>query len=311
MTVVPPRRVIRYASSSARTEPASSNAYSTPPPVASRIFSTVSAALALNVCVAPSDLRELELRIREIDGDDLPRAGRARAKQRREPHAAEADHRDRRARAHLRGVDDRAHAGEHRASEQRGFVERKLGVDLHHRTPRHDGVIREHRAAEMVIDRLAVLRQPSCARQQRAGAIRRGAGFAQRRPAFGTRRAVAAARHEHHDDVVAALQVGDAVAERLDDSRRFVAERHRHRARPIAVDHRKIGVAQARGGDLHEHLAGTGRRELQRLDRERASLRERRLRAHRVQHGCVDLHRSSSAIATALTAASRGSSSAR
>ena len=84
---------------------------------------------------------------------------------------------------------------------------------------------------------------------------------------------MAAARHEHHDDVVAVLEVVDAGAELLDDAGRLVAERHRHRPRPVAVDHRQVRVAQPRRRDLDQDLARSGRVELDRLDRQRLRLR--------------------------------------
>ena len=73
---------------------------------------------------------------------------------------------------------------------------------------------------------------------------------------------MAAARHEHHDDVVAVREVVDAGADLLDDARRLVAERHRHRPRPVAVDHRQVRVAQPGGRDLDQDLARPGRIEL-------------------------------------------------
>ena len=49
-------------------------------------------------------------------------------------------------------------------------------------------------------------------------------------PALGAGQAVAAARHEDQDHVVAAGEVGDALADLLDHAGRLVAERHRHAA---------------------------------------------------------------------------------
>jgi hypothetical protein len=149
---------------------------------------------------------------------------------------------------------------------------------------------RERRAAEMMVDRLPVALQALAAREQPAGAIRRRAGFAQGRPALRARRAVAAARHEHQHDVIADREIGHPVAELLHHAGRLVPERHRQRARPVAVDHREIGVAQARDLDAHEDLARPGRVEIEFLDPERARLRIRERRAHRIQHCGLDLH---------------------
>src|SRR2546428_9010603 len=72
VTVVPPRRVILYASSMALTAPASSKAKSTPPLVAARICSITPSLLALNVSVAPSSLATWSLLlVRQIFPPDL------------------------------------------------------------------------------------------------------------------------------------------------------------------------------------------------------------------------------------------------
>ncbi len=203
----------------------------------------------------------LQLVVGQVDGDDLPRAGGLRADQRRQADAAEADHRDRRADAHLRGVDDRADAGEHRAAEQRGFVERHGRVDLHERVPRDGRVLGEHRAAEVMVQRAAAAR---------AGAARRTAACRRRwppRPArtapAGLRRTVRSGRSSARRPPRRGRRRRRSVtpgAELLDDAGRLVAERHRHRPRPVAVDHRQVGVAQPGRGDLDQHLARTGRR---------------------------------------------------
>ena len=72
--------------------------------------------------------------------------------------------------------------------------------------------------------------------------------------------------------MIADRKVGHALAEHLDDARRFVAERHRHGPRPRAVDHRQIGMAEARRRDSHQNLAAAGRREVEFDDFERPRL---------------------------------------
>ena len=131
------------------------------------------------------------------------------------------------------------------------MIERHLAVDRHQRAARDDGELAEGGDADMVGDRLPVQMDAPAAGQKLAAGIRLGAGFAERRPAFGARGAVAAGGHEDHHDMVAGLKVGDAVAERLDDAARLVAERHRHRPRAVAIDHREIGMAEAGGRDSH------------------------------------------------------------
>ena len=106
---------------------------------------------------------------------------------------------------HLRGVDDRADAGEHGAAEQRRLVERQVrrrsSPASGARRPRESAKA-EH--AEMVVDRASPSQcSRARARQQRAGAVGGRARLAQRRTPFGAGRAMAAARHEDHDDMIA------------------------------------------------------------------------------------------------------------
>ena len=84
--------------------------------------------------------REGELLVREIDGDDLARAGEPRAENDAQAHAPQAYHRDRLARFELGGVDDRADPGQHRAAEQGREFQRQVGVDLHAGFARHNRV---------------------------------------------------------------------------------------------------------------------------------------------------------------------------
>jgi len=73
--------------------------------------------------------------------------------------------------------------------------------------------------------------------------------------------------------VVAGLDAGDAGADFDDDAAAFMAEHGREDAfRIIAAERERVGVADAGRGDLHQHLARLGRRDvdfddLQRLAR--------------------------------------------
>ena len=115
----------------------------------------------------------------------------------------------------------------------------------------------------MVIDRLGPEREPPLAREQRPGAVGLGARLAERRAARGAGAAAAAARHEDEHHVIADGEVRHALAERLDDARRLVAERHRDGARPRAVDDREIGMAEPGRPDAHQNLAAAGRGEVE------------------------------------------------
>ena len=88
----------------------------------------------------------------------------------------------------------------------------------------------------MVIDRLGAEGEPPFSRKQRSRAVGFRTRLAEGRAAGRARAAAPAARHEDEHDVIADGEIGHALAERLDDSRRLMAERHRRRARARAVD---------------------------------------------------------------------------
>jgi hypothetical protein len=90
--------------------------------------------------------------------------------------------------------------------------------------------------------------------------------------------------------MIAASQVGDAVADFFDHARHLVAEHHRQRSRPVAVDHRKVGVAQPGCPHTDEHLAGTGWREIELFDHERSRLGIGARSARLAEHGSLGFH---------------------
>ena len=102
--------------------------------------------------------------------------------------------------------------------------------------------------------------------------------------------------------MIAALQVRDAAAGFLDDAGHLVAEHHRQRTRPVAVDHREVGVAQARGADAHQHLPGPGRGQFELFDREGARSGVRARTPHLTQYGGFGLDHQAS-VAQALATA--------
>ena len=67
-------------------------------------------------------------------------------------------------------------------------------------------------------------------------------------------------------------KIRTAGADLLDHSGGLVSEQHRHRAHPIAVDHRQIGVTQPGGFDADQEFALTRRRQIQLADGERFRL---------------------------------------
>ena len=143
----------------------------------------------------------------------------------------------------------------------------------------------------MVVDRLAIESEPTRAGKQRSRAVGARARFAQRRPPGGARQAMAAARHEDQHDVIADGEIGDALADFGDDSRRLVAEHHRRRTRPRAVDYRQVGMAEAGRRHAHQHFAAAGAIEVDADDLERPRGRIGSLRPCRPQHRRLDSHR--------------------
>ena len=95
----------------------------------------------------------------DVDADDHVGAGDARALDDIEPDAAQAEHHDIGARLDLRGEDHRADAGRHAAADVADLVERRVLADLRDRDLRQHGVVREGRAAHVVMDRLALDRK--------------------------------------------------------------------------------------------------------------------------------------------------------
>ncbi|MNR51595.1 hypothetical protein D3C85_1712880 [compost metagenome] len=86
--------------------------------------------------------------------------------------------------------------------------------------------------------------------------------------------------HEHHDHMIARLKVADSFAQRFDHASSLMAERHGHRPRAVAIDHRKVGMTKTCGTDTHQHFARPRRRQLDGLNNNWLALGIRRLNIH-------------------------------
>jgi hypothetical protein len=62
---------------------------------------------------------------------------------------------------------------------------------------------------------------------------------------------------ERQDDMIAGLYMGHFRPDLLDYTGAFVAENDRLRGRQALVSHYHVGVADARGDKLDQHLVGT------------------------------------------------------
>ena len=142
----------------------------------------------------------------------------------------------------------------------------------------------------MVMDVLAIAMEPSLAGKQRTCTIRRGSRLTQRGSTFSARQTVSAARNEHHDYVVAHLEIIHARSKLLHDASGLVTKHHRSRTRSITVDDGEIGMAETRRADFHHRLAVSGIVEVELFDRQRLGFLIRRLGAHFVEDGGSYFH---------------------
>lgn len=226
----------------------------------------------------------------DVDGDDAAGPRDDGTEHARQADAAEADDSDHVTGLGLGRVDRGTDAGDDGTAEQGGILERHVLGDLLHRVARHDGVLGEAGEAGVVGDLLALELQAAAAGGEITALLGGVVGGAQ----IGTRvvalPAIAAARREDEDDVVADLDVRDAVSERGDLASAFMAEHRWQRARAGVVDGREVGMAQARRAHLDQHLARSRRIELQRLDFEGLALSVRAGQALLIKDGATNLH---------------------
>ena len=167
-------------------------------------------------------------------------------------------------------VERGADPGRETAGERRAPVERRLRAHLRERDLRHHRVLGERRGAHEVAQRLTVARQARGA----VGQVAEPLLVADRDAAIGAIaeavHALPALRREQRDHVIAGRDERDAVADALDDTGALVAENARRIAGRVGAGGGvEVGVADAAGGEPHEHLAGLRLGEIDLLDDER------------------------------------------
>ena len=213
-----------------------------------------------------------QLVVGQVDGDHGRGPAGERTEHAGQTHTAQTNNDDALARADLGRVHHSAHAGQDGAAEQGGFLETQGRVDLHQRPAGHHSPLGEGGAAEVVIQGFTLAEHTAAAGQEFALAVRRRAGFAQRRTAFGAGGTVTAGRHEDHDNGVADRKIGHALSECLNDPRRLVAQGHGQGAGPVAVDHAEVGVTKTCSLDGDPHLTRAGRIQRDGLEAKRAAV---------------------------------------
>ncbi|MEH2471598.1 hypothetical protein V1284_003042 [Nitrobacteraceae bacterium AZCC 2299] len=192
----------------------------------------------------------------EIDADDLVGANHAGALDHVEADAAEPEHHDIGARRHLGGVDHRADPGGDAAADIAAGVERRVVADPGDGDLGQHREIREGRAAHVMIDRLALVAEARGAVGHHAlalGGADRGAEIGLlAQAAF----ALPAFRRVERDDMIAGFHRADAGPDLANDAGAFMAEDRGKDALAVKpVERIGIGVADAGGLDLDQHLA--------------------------------------------------------
>jgi hypothetical protein len=169
---------------------------------------------------------------------------------------AEAEHHHVGAGFHLGREDHRADAGGHAAADVADLVEGRVFADLGQRDLRGDRVVAEGRGAHVVKDGLAVHAEAAGGVGHQALALRAADELAQVGLAAQAELALAALGRVERNDVVALLERGHAGADVDHDARAFVAEDGREDAFRVGAGERVVvGVADAGGLDLDQHLA--------------------------------------------------------
>ena len=206
----------------------------------------------------PNFSRQLAPRRIDVDADDHVGADHARALDHVEADAAEAEHHDLGARLDLRGVDHRADAGGDAAADVADLVEGRVLADLRQRDLRHHGVVGEGRGAHVVVQLLA--------RRARSGCCRRASGpgpGSRGSPGTGWSCGFRQYSHSRHSGVYSGMTWSPFFSDFTPgadvdhDARALVAEDRGEQAFRIGARERElIGVADAGGLDLDQHLAG-------------------------------------------------------
>ncbi len=240
----------------------------------------------------------------EVHADDHLGADQAQALDHVQPDPAQAEHHGARAGLDLRGVDHRADAGGDAAADVADLVERRVLADLRQCDLGQHGEVGEGRGAHIVHHRRPVAREPAGAVGHDAAPLRRADCHAQIGLAAEAIFALPAFRRVERDDVIAHLQAGHAGAHLGHDTRALMAEDCGEDALGVGAGEGEfVGVADAGGLDLDQHLARAWAFDVHRLQAERL--------ARLAGHGGTDLHDVTSLVAKTTASFPRPARTAR
>ena len=238
---------------------------------------------------------QTQLVVADIHGDDLFRSGQFGPHQAVQTNPAKTNAGDRVTGPDPRRVQNRANPGHHCAAKDGGVGQRQVLVDLHSGAPVYDRIFSKAGNAGLMRDFDAFgIAHPAAAGHQMTLGARRVMGLAQLRATAETVAAQTTGGGELKDDRITHFDVTDTGANLNHLAGALVAQHQRHRARPVTVDDREVGVAEPTAGDLDQQFARLRRIQFDLLD-----LNGRRdsigaFRANFAQHGGLHLHRRSS-----------------
>ena len=193
--------------------------------------------------------RRGQLVLVDVDGNDGGGPGDASSLERREAHATDAEHRDRRSRLDLGRPKDGAQASGDAAADQRQGLQRKVLLHLDDGALGHQHALGEARQVGELGHGLAALAQtrrgvfgPALAIVTEVGVIGQ------------THLTLAAPDRGTGDDMVARRDVPHVRAHRFDDARGLVSQHHRPLHRNVGVDDVEIAAAHAAGCRPQQNL---------------------------------------------------------
>jgi hypothetical protein len=191
----------------------------------------------------------------EVDPDDAAGADHPSPLDDVQADAAQTEHRHGRPRLHLGGEDHGTDARRHPAADVADLLEGRILADTRQRDLREHGVLRERRAAHVVIDGLALMGEAAGAIGHQPPALGAANGLTEIGLGVQTVLALTTLRGIQRDDMIPRLERGHALADLHHHAGPFVAEHAWEQAfRVVAGERERIGVADTGRLELDQHL---------------------------------------------------------